>query len=120
MRRLQLIVFALLLAACLLLPRASQAQGAQRCFRDIPGITNCIEGRFREYWEQNGGLPVFGYPITPATMEQTWEPHPTTLAFYAPLQPPVMAGSVFRWRLFVPPGSPALMLLSVIVASGNP
>ena len=71
MRRLQLIVFALLLAACLLLPRASQAQGAQRCFRDIPGITNCIEGRFREYWEQNGGLPVFGYPITPAMMEQT-------------------------------------------------
>jgi hypothetical protein len=24
----------------------------------------CISGRIREYWEQNGGLPVFGYPIT--------------------------------------------------------
>jgi peptidoglycan/xylan/chitin deacetylase (PgdA/CDA1 family) len=27
---------------------------------------DCIEGRFRQFWEQNGGLAVFGYPITPA------------------------------------------------------
>jgi dipeptidyl aminopeptidase/acylaminoacyl peptidase len=42
------------------------------CF-DVPGITNCIDGRFREYWEQNGGLEVFGYPISPAVNEQTME-----------------------------------------------
>ena len=42
------------------------------CF-DVPGITNCIEGRFRNYWEQNGSLEVFGYPITPATNERTAE-----------------------------------------------
>ncbi len=37
-----------------------------RCF-DTTG--NCISGRIREYWEQNGGLPVFGYPITPQRQE---------------------------------------------------
>jgi hypothetical protein len=47
-----------LAAACL--PAAS-AQTARRCFAE----TNlCIEGRIREFWEQNGGLPVFGLPIT--------------------------------------------------------
>jgi hypothetical protein len=40
--------------------------GAQRCF-DETGF--CIDGRIREYWEQNGGLVVFGYPIGPE--EQT-------------------------------------------------
>jgi Tol biopolymer transport system component len=39
-----------------------QGQTAQRCFAE----TNyCIEGRIREFWEQNGGLDVFGFPITP-------------------------------------------------------
>ncbi len=41
-------------------------QPAQRCF---PETGYCIEGRFRTYWEQNGGLPVFGYPITTAQQE---------------------------------------------------
>jgi len=37
------------------------AQGDQRCFLE----TNlCISGPIRTYWERNGGLPVFGYPIT--------------------------------------------------------
>ncbi|HEU5086511.1 MAG TPA: hypothetical protein VFT99_03660, partial [Roseiflexaceae bacterium] len=34
----------------------------QRCFVET-GF--CISGRIREYWQQNGGLPVFGYPIGP-------------------------------------------------------
>ena len=67
--------FYLLLAAIALglttLPSATHAQ-SQRCF-DVPGITNCIEGRFREYWEQNGGLAVFGYPISAATQQTTAE-----------------------------------------------
>lgn len=41
-------------------PRAA-AQDEQRCF-DETGF--CISGRFLEYWQQNGGLPVFGYPLT--------------------------------------------------------
>ena len=34
--------------------------GAQRCFSET-GF--CIDGRIAEFWEQNGGLAVFGYPI---------------------------------------------------------
>ncbi|MEY3988936.1 MAG: hypothetical protein RI985_17 [Chloroflexota bacterium] len=43
----------------------TSVQAAQRCF----GETGyCIDGRIREFWEQNGGLPVFGFPI--ASQEQ--------------------------------------------------
>lgn len=38
------------------LVRAANAQ----CF---PETGFCINGRIKEFWEQNGGLPVFGYPI---------------------------------------------------------
>jgi hypothetical protein len=56
---------ALLLA--LLAPVAAQAQTASRCFRETG---YCIAGRIREYWERNGGLPVFGFPITPLQQER--------------------------------------------------
>lgn len=43
---------------------AVAAQPAEeRCFAET-GF--CITGRFLSYWEQNGGLPVFGYPLTTA------------------------------------------------------
>ncbi len=58
------------LALLAALPGTLQAQTGQRCF-DVPGISSCISGRFREFWEQNGGLPVFGYPLTAVTSEQT-------------------------------------------------
>ena len=45
----------------LMLPNHA-AQAAQRCFVETG---YCIDGRIREYWEQNGGLPVFGLPIGP-------------------------------------------------------
>ena len=35
---------------------------ANRCF---PETGFCIDGRIRDYWEQNGGLAVFGFPIGP-------------------------------------------------------
>lgn len=47
--------------------RAAQAQSEERCFAET-GF--CIAGRIRAFWEQNGGLPVFGYPITPQQEEQ--------------------------------------------------
>lgn len=67
---------ALVVCWCVLLaasidPAATSAQSAL-CF-DVPGITNCIEGRFRAYWEQNGGLEVFGYPLGAAVEERTAE-----------------------------------------------
>jgi hypothetical protein len=64
-------VCTLLAIACasLLAGRPAVAQGTVLCFPNVPGITSCIEGRFRQYWEQNGGLAVFGYPITPARQE---------------------------------------------------
>lgn len=41
-----------------------------RCF-DAPGITNCIGGAFRTYWEAHGGLATFGYPLTAELSETT-------------------------------------------------
>jgi hypothetical protein len=49
------------------LPGAAQAQPRSRCFVETK---QCIEGRFLEYWEQNGGLAVFGYPVTHARQER--------------------------------------------------
>jgi glucose/arabinose dehydrogenase len=46
---------------------AANAQTSRRCFAET-GF--CIEGRIRQFWEQNGGLPVFGFPIGPQGQEQ--------------------------------------------------
>ena len=51
----------------------ARAQGDQICFPNVPGIGSCISGRFYEYWRQNGGLPVFGYPLTPEFEQRTPE-----------------------------------------------
>ena len=32
----------------------------------FPQTGHTISGRFLSYWQNNGGLPVFGYPITDA------------------------------------------------------
>jgi glucose/arabinose dehydrogenase len=45
----------------------ADAQNERRCF---PETGFCIEGRIRQFWEQNGGLPVFGFPIGPQNEEQ--------------------------------------------------
>src|SRR5215216_7374103 len=50
-----------------ILPQAGvQAQASQRCFVET-GL--CIDGRIRAFWEQNGGLSVFGLPITAQQQE---------------------------------------------------
>ena len=60
------LLFMITVAAALLdVPGATQAAG-QRCFAETG---YCITGRIREFWEQNGGLPVFGFPITPQQTE---------------------------------------------------
>ncbi|GAB4442528.1 MAG: hypothetical protein OHK0015_41270 [Chloroflexi bacterium OHK40] len=55
-----LVLLPLLLAA----PAAgvAQAQEGERCF---PETGQCISGAIRAFWEQNGGLAVFGLPIGP-------------------------------------------------------
>lgn len=59
------------LVAALLLP-VSQSQAAPHCFPEAaPAITDCIDGRLRTFWEQQGGLPVFGYPLSAASPDQT-------------------------------------------------
>lgn len=46
---------------CLLLGLTSMpVQAEQRCF---PETGFCIDGKIRTFWEKNGGLPVFGFPI---------------------------------------------------------
>ncbi len=41
---------------------AAQAQSGERCFAET-GF--CISGTIRTFWEQNGGLAVFGLPLGP-------------------------------------------------------
>ncbi|MBK9942851.1 MAG: hypothetical protein IPP13_14665 [Kouleothrix sp.] len=65
-RRVGLALGAVLLLAALT-PLGVGAQAAQRCFAET-GF--CIAGRIREFWEQNGGLPVFGLPIAAQQAEQ--------------------------------------------------
>ena len=44
----------------------ARAQTTERCFVETG---QCISGPIRVYWERNGGLPVFGYPITAQRVE---------------------------------------------------
>ncbi len=59
-RRISLLCGLALLALLLEGALAANAQ-QQACF---PQTGHCIGGRFAQYWQQNGGLPVFGYPLT--------------------------------------------------------
>ncbi len=45
---------------------SSHAQVEERCFAET-GF--CISGAIRAYWERNGGLAVFGLPISPLRFE---------------------------------------------------
>ncbi|HMA35861.1 MAG TPA: hypothetical protein VKY74_15455, partial [Chloroflexia bacterium] len=65
MKRLLILLGMLALAQGGISSPLAAAPGPQ-CFPGVPGITNCIAGHFQTYWEANGGLPVFGYPISGA------------------------------------------------------
>ncbi len=57
-------MFPMLIVLALFAPGVApaQAQTDERCFEET-GF--CMSGTIREYWEQNGGLAVFGLPLGP-------------------------------------------------------
>jgi hypothetical protein len=67
----RLLIIATMCSAMFLLPLQSlaQPQGGSRCFAET---SLCISGRIGEFWEQNGGLAVFGFP-TSAEQTETIE-----------------------------------------------
>ncbi len=61
----------LLLVALLSLGLApSPALARERCFAET---SRCVADRFLTFWEQQGGLPVFGYPIGDQRLERSPE-----------------------------------------------
>ncbi len=98
MRRLPIIVsliLTLLLSQVPALMAGAQAQqNAPICFTGVPGITACIDPTFAGYWRVNGGLPVFGYPLTP------------TIAWATPEGPSLNVQWMERHRLELHPQSP--------------
>jgi glucose/arabinose dehydrogenase len=68
MRRQTIMLLGLLLAVALA-PSAA-AQSSQRCF---PETGQCVDGRFLQFWQGNGGLPVFGLPLNQRAVEQGTE-----------------------------------------------
>src|SRR5918911_715987 len=74
--RLYVSVFCLVLglAPCTALARP-YVDPAPRCFVETD---QCVQGRFLQYWEENGGMAVFGLPITSARPER----NPDTGQFY--------------------------------------
>lgn len=53
-------------------PTPAQAQTRQRCFAETG---HCIGGSILDYWERNGGLAVFGYPVSDLqeeVVEENW------------------------------------------------
>lgn len=49
------------------IPGATAQAQDQQCFVET---NQCIGGRIRSFWEANGGLMTFGFPITPQRLEQ--------------------------------------------------
>ena len=65
------ILFVVSILALGLIP-AERASAAPLCFEQ-PGVTACVADEFRAFWESNGGLSTFGYPLEAAKQEQTPE-----------------------------------------------
>jgi hypothetical protein len=66
-RYLVMVVLASISLSSLVGAASANAAPRDRCFSETG---YCVSGAILEYWERNGGLPVFGYPITPLRTEQ--------------------------------------------------
>jgi hypothetical protein len=70
MKRRFLALSLLLLALTVSIPTV-RVRAAPRCFPEAaPAISACIDGRIAAFWAEQGGLPVFGYPITLQSAQQ--------------------------------------------------
>lgn len=66
-RGILLVTLLLAISGVLVAVAPAGAAERQRCF---PETGYCISGAILRYWERNGGLPVFGYPISELRIEQ--------------------------------------------------
>lgn len=62
----------------LVVPQTLSAQTSELCFTET---TQCISGPIKTYWQANGGLSVFGYPITSQRIENV-EGHSLTVQWF--------------------------------------
>ena len=60
------VIFVVFVMYHLIWPYSAQAQTGDVCFVET---AQCISGPIKTYWHTNGGLAVFGYPITPQRYE---------------------------------------------------
>ncbi|WP_141508981.1 META domain-containing protein [Candidatus Chloroploca asiatica] len=129
MMRMKTLGFALLLAFAMIATLfgpghpVALAQSDERCFAETG---YCIRGTIREYWEQNGGLAVFGLPLGPqqammgedgVTRQAQWferhrlEIHPENAAPYNVLLGRIGVDTLGRqgrdWQSFPRPDSAA-------------
>ncbi len=81
------LLFLLIFLALSLTPLAPDVRVQAQEGLCFPETGQCIAGRFRTYWEQNGGLPVFGFSITPARDEVNRDTGQTYLTQWAGAQP---------------------------------
>ncbi len=63
---LSLLLSLVLLVSMAVQQHAVEAQANERCFSETG---YCVSGRLLEFWNANGGLPVFGYPTGPQQQE---------------------------------------------------
>jgi Tol biopolymer transport system component len=69
---LALVMLAVIVLLLLSFGSGAHAQDRERCFEETG---YCVQDPILAYWEQNGGLDVFGYPISPLqeqTIEGSW------------------------------------------------
>jgi plastocyanin len=59
-------------------PPVAQKPGA----RYFPETGHNVDGRFLEYWNQNGGLPIFGYPLSEPIQEQLGDGNTYTVQYF--------------------------------------
>jgi hypothetical protein len=55
-------------------------RGDAICFPDKTDY--CIAGRFRQYWEQNGSLPINGYPLSDEFTQTLEDGKPYTVQYF--------------------------------------